>query len=234
MDQIDYVGIDVDGFRRMDAEDYSRLNNQLRLESMDYWRLCDELSVIEAALLVVGEDPSQNACLENWEVHKRPLGYEAAKSAISRALMKSAIAGNLIPEFDRDINGNIVGEVPGTINVSLSTVDVDSLGNWLKSRGVHSGFFFPVASDKPDYLDPTHARYAPKLAAAVNAWLEVGNTAENSGKSVKQSLMKWLRENAALYKLSDDDGKPNETGIEECAKVANWQDKGGAPKTPGG
>ena len=42
--------------------------------------------------------------------------------------------------------------------------------------------------------------------------------------------MKWLREHAANYKLSDEEGKPNETGIEECAKVANWQDKGGAPK----
>jgi hypothetical protein len=235
MYEIDYLGRDGDGFNIKDPEEYARLNNQLRLESMDYWRLCDELSVVEAALLVVGEDPStDNVHVENWDVPKRPIGYEAAKSAISRALIKGTITGNHIPEFDLDINGNICGEVPGTINVSLSSVDVDSLRSWLKSRGVHSGFFFPVASDKPDYLDQTHPRYAPKLAAAVNAWLEVGSSSANSGKSVKQSLMKWLRENASLYKLSDDDGKPNETGIEECAKVANWQDKGGAPKTPGG
>jgi len=233
MSEHDYVGLG-DG-QQMDAYEYDKLNTQLRLESMDYWRLCDELSVIQAALLVVGEDPATaNVYVENWEVPKRPNGYEAAKSAISRALMKGAVLGNLIPEFDLDINGNIAGEVPGTINVSLSTVDVDSLRNWLKSRGIHSGFFFPLASGRPDYLDPAHPRYAPKLAAAVNAWMEVGNTAENSGKSVKQSLMKWLRENASLYRLSDEDGKPNETGIEECAKVANWQDKGGAPKTPGG
>ena len=51
------------------------------------------------------------------------------------------------------------------------------------------------------------------------------------GKSAKQALVKWLREHAAEYKLSDDEGKPNELGIEECAKVANWQEKGGAPKT---
>jgi hypothetical protein len=233
MSEHDYVGLG-DG-QKIDEFEYDRLNAQLRLESMDYWRLCDELSVIQAALLVGGEDPATgNVYVENWDIPKRPIGYEAAKSAISRALMKGAIVGNLIAEFDLDINGNIAGEVPGTINVSLSTVDVDSLRNWLKGRGVHTGFFFPVASDKPDYLDPIHPRYAPKLAAAVNAWLEVGNLTENSGKSVKQSLMKWLRENASFYRLSDDDGKPNETGIEECAKVANWQDKGGAPKTPGG
>lgn len=113
-------------------------------------------------------------------------------------------------------------------------INVDELKTWLESKGFRSEFFFPSATDAPLYLDPKHPRYAPKLAAAVNAWLEIGNLAENNGKSVKQSLMKWLRENASLYRLSDEDGKPNETGIEECAKVANWQDKGGAPKTPGG
>jgi hypothetical protein len=46
--------------------------------------------------------------------------------------------------------------------------------------------------------------------------------------------VKWLREHAAKFGMTDDDGKPNETGIEEAAKVANWQPTGGAPKTPGG
>ena len=53
------------------------------------------------------------------------------------------------------------------------------------------------------------------------------------GKTAKQALERWLRENAAGYGLSDEDGNPNAKGIEECAKVANWQHKGGAPKTPG-
>ena len=53
-----------------------------------------------------------------------------------------------------------------------------------------------------------------------------------SGKTVKQSLEKWLRLNARDYGLCDEEGKPNETGIQECAKVVNWQQKGGAPKTP--
>jgi hypothetical protein len=52
------------------------------------------------------------------------------------------------------------------------------------------------------------------------------------GKTPKQALTKWLRENASRYGLSGDDGAPNETGIEEVAKVANWQPSGGAPRTP--
>ena len=80
------------------------------------------------------------------------------------------------------------------------------------------------------YLDPLHPRYAPKLAAAVRAWMAAEDSA---GKTPKQALSKWLRENAITFGLMSDEGKPNEQGIEECAKVANWRTDGGAPRTPG-
>lgn len=113
---------------------------------------------------------------------------------------------------------------------NLTTVAVTDLRAWLESAGIRVGFFFPAATDAPDYLDPKNPRYAPKLAAAVRAWQSVTDA---GGKHPKQALAKWLREHAAEFSLSDDDGKPNETGIEEAAKVANWQPGGGAPKTPG-
>jgi hypothetical protein len=53
------------------------------------------------------------------------------------------------------------------------------------------------------------------------------------GKTVKQALLKWLRKNADKFGLTKDDGNPNEQGIEEIAKISNWDTKGGAPKTPG-
>lgn len=112
----------------------------------------------------------------------------------------------------------------------LTTIAVEDVRSWLASRGVRTGFFFPEATDTPDYLNPKHPRYAPRLAAAVNAWLAV---TQASGKSVKDAIRKWLREHAAEFGLTNDDGNPNETGIEEVAKVANWQPAGGAPKTPG-
>lgn len=113
-----------------------------------------------------------------------------------------------------------------------TTVSRDDLISWLKSKGFNSGFFFPNAqdADSPDYLDPANPRYAPKLAAAVKAWQAVTIPV---GKTPKQALLKWLRENAAEFELSNKEGKPNETAIEETAKVANWQ-SGGPPKTPGG
>lgn len=112
---------------------------------------------------------------------------------------------------------------------SLTLLHRADLVTWLESAGFRTGFFFPMATDTPDYLDPKNSRYAPKLAAAVRAWQAV---TDPRGKHPKQALEKWLREHAAEFGLSDDEGKPNETGIGEVAKVANWQPGGGAPKTP--
>jgi hypothetical protein len=202
------------------------------MESMDYWRLCEELSIVQAALLVAESDPAEcSQYVETWAISKRPFGYEAAKTAILNGLRKDSIRGRIVPLEERDLNGNYVGPVEGSVDVAESTVEVESLRAWLKGRGMRTGFFFPTATDDPDYLDQNNLRYAPKLAAAVRAWQSV---TDGGGKSAKQALTKWLREHAADFDLSNDDGNPNETGIEEVAKVANWHRSGGAPKTPGG
>ena len=44
------------------------------MESLDYWRLCDQLSVIQAALLVAGCEPSSDAAyIERWDRRKGPV-----------------------------------------------------------------------------------------------------------------------------------------------------------------
>lgn len=207
----------------------SGLLDQFKLDSMDYWRLCDELTILQAALLVAGEDPAtSHAYVENWTIEQRPIGYEAAKTAITHALRKGTIIGNIEPMYEGDINGNQY-PIEGTISVASSTVDVESLRDMLKRRGLRTGFFFPTESDSPDYLDSRHPRYAPKLAAAVSAWTAV----TDPGKiSPKKALEKWLREHAAMFGMTDDEGNPVNQAIEDCSKVANWQPGGGAPKTP--
>jgi hypothetical protein len=85
--------------------------------------------------------------------------------------------------------------------------------------------------ETPGYRDITHDRFAPKLAAAIDAWESV---TDPQGRHPKQALVKWLTDNAAKLGLWDNDnGRPNKTAIEEAAKVANWKDRGGAPRTPG-
>lgn len=116
-------------------------------------------------------------------------------------------------------------------NWGETMVNVDEIRKWLAGKGITTGFFFaPSLTNAPDYLDPQNPRYAPKLAAAVSAWQAVTDPV---GKHPKQALAKWLREHAVEFDLTDGEGKPNETGIEEVAKVANWQLTGGAAKTPG-
>lgn len=115
---------------------------------------------------------------------------------------------------------------------NLTTVSRDDLVAWLASRGVRTGFFFPDAkpSDEPDFLDPKNPRYTRKLAAAVRAWQAVTDPGK---KTPKQALEKWLREHAAEFELTDDDGNPVTSAMTECSTVANWVTGGGAPKTSG-
>ena len=206
-------------------------------EISDFWHLCDELTVYQAAHLIIGVTPGEVEAMASVGAELTPKGHaryscnlQAATQAITAALRAGKIAGTHVPLFDHDINGNPCGEIERSTDVDRSSVERDSLIDWLSSRGIRSGFFFPAANDAPDYLDPKNPRYAPKLAAAVRAWQSV---VDPGGKHPKQALAKWLREHAADFGMTDDEGKPNETGIEEAAKVANWQPGGGAPKTPG-
>lgn len=137
------------------------------MEALDYWRLCDELNIIQAALLIVGEDPGVNeAYAENWEPQNKPPGYEAAKTAISGGLRRKEIEGVLMPIYRQGWHDSWE-EVEGSIDLEKSMLKVPSLRNWLAKRGLKTGFFFPEVTDAPEYLDASHARYAPKLAAAV-------------------------------------------------------------------
>jgi hypothetical protein len=240
------------------------------MESLDYWRLCDELNVVQASLLIVGEDPSCAEYTEQQGVENRPKGYEAAKTAIFSGLKNfidyekeyaqfeaqtahlqlehgnapdmvidnsdylstligRAITGTLIPESDYDQNGNNMGFIEGTIDPYKSTVNAESLKQWLRLKGFTTGFFFPEPITTMDFLDPLNSRYAPKLAATVKAWQAVTDAGKTSPK---KALDKWLREHAVEFGLTNDEGKPVEAAIEECSKVANWNTKGGATRTP--
>ena len=55
------------------------------MEKMDYWRLCDELSVVQAALLIIGEDAAACSNVMNWGEDKWPENFAAALAALSHA-----------------------------------------------------------------------------------------------------------------------------------------------------
>ncbi|WP_157275026.1 hypothetical protein [Dechloromonas agitata] len=218
------------------------------------WHLHDELSLHQAAALIAGYDPGVvERCMSDTNHEERFSRLYPAESALMNAIragkLKASLRFDAEPRFvagldnlrDRAhfegeevqlIEHENLGELVITRepNWVTSSIALEDLKAWLLSRGARPAFFFPEKQESADYLDTRSPRYAPKLAAAVRAWQAV---TDPNGKHPKQALSKWIRENAAKFGLADEEGKPNETGVEEVAKVANWQPGGGAPKTPG-
>jgi hypothetical protein len=161
------------------------------IDGLDYWRLCDELSVVQAALLIVGVDPSgRDEGIDNEGPARRPKGYNAAKAALVNAVNGKRLAATIVESVDRD--GNSYGP-----DWHSTTIMVEDLRTWLRSRGINTGFFFPSPEAEPDYLSASHPNYSAKLAAAIEAWKAVSANAElRRGKSVKQALIVWLRQHA--------------------------------------
>ena len=130
------------------------------MENLDYWLICDELSVNQAALLQVGVDPGEK--LEYW-----PVGYLAARTALRNAVRSGRLRATVrhtVPEF---WEGDADSDLEGYEDWDRTTVVVDDLREWLLSRGIKTGFYFPNQRDVSDCLNKDHKRYAPKLAAAL-------------------------------------------------------------------
>jgi hypothetical protein len=209
----------------------------MTMEKMDYWRLCDELSVVQAAFLIIGVDPSEFVDVLSWQENEKPENFSATITALSHAILGGRLPATIRTAvetgWDSTAEANYDYDT-GEPDWQKTTIFVEDLKVWLRGRGFKTGFFFPQAADTPDFLDPNHKNYAPKLSAAIRAWQAVNADPELiKGKTVKRALLKWLRKNADQFGLTKDDGNPNEQGIEEIAKISNWDTKGGAPKTPG-
>jgi len=204
-----------------------------KIEGLEIWHLCREYTIVQAAMLLAGRSPTME--VENLRPEERPASYEAARHALEQALQRD-------PDMGHAVYLDKTTKYPGwrdPLDVQASVLWASSLKKWLSEHGIKTGFFFDEKNElpgdhRPDYMNPDHVRYSRKLAAAVQAWQAYNDhsTAAN-GRSPKQVLAAWLEENAVRVGLVDREGKPNSTGIQEVAKVANWKTEGGAPKTPG-
>ncbi len=203
---------------------------------MDWWHLCDRLTVPTAALIVIGEEPTNFTNKHDGVVRvfgsEAPDGYWPVFTAIKSALLGKKITGQIV----EDLHGH-----EPDIQWEASTVEVESLVGWLKSRGVRRGFLFEESTEAPDYTNPKNPRFSPRLAAAIKAWEAMEDPNLWAGKSPKQAMEQWLESNYKALELvhkSDSSkhkykaGDMNKSAIAEAAKVANWEPDGGAPKTP--
>jgi hypothetical protein len=198
------------------------------MDRIERWKLADELNVYQISLLIAGFDPSE---FETDGYADWPQEVKTEISPYVHAIKNAARSQKF--RFKEVTNGSYNDT---EIDWYDSLVNIDSFCEWLRSRNFTDGFFLPhflpnKGGDR--LLDDASGFYAPKLAAAVRAWNEVTSSPEASnGKTPKKALEIWLRKHANEYGLTNKDGNPNELGIEEICKVANWKPGGGASPTP--
>lgn len=194
------------------------------------WHIAEALSIQEAASLIAGYDPYELVmAIGDSDIHEEYPRYYPAITALRQAVA----TGSLNVKAKWVLGYDEIGDYEynsDVLNVRETIVVIEDLKKWLSGRGFRSGFLFP--SVMPDYLDTANEHYSQKLAAAISVWQAVSSDPSlMRSTTAKQAMMKWLRRNADKYGLTKDDGNPNEQGIEEVAKIANWDSKGGAPKT---
>ena len=193
------------------------------MHPLDYWTTANALNVYQLSLLMAYYDPS------DFDQHYAGNWSKAAKATtnVHIVAIKNAVTAGIITPSVRVLHDE------GGIDWGDTLISVPDFREWLTSRGITGTLFHHRVSRDDDIADNCGPFYAPKLRAAVDAWMAVTIEPELwRGKSPKKALEAWLRENAATYGLVNKDGSPNTTGIEEIAKVANWKPTGGAPATP--
>lgn len=194
------------------------------------WLLSPQVSVVEAALLMLGIEPQGiSQYVEGWGDEKKPESYLAARQAVVSAVQKEFVSGSINHPVFENMNGSIETDHL-RYDYAESWVDLRELQIWLKERGYMSGFLYLPDQNQEGFRDPSHKRYSAKLAAAVEAWEKFDPNSTQRG-TVKQRLTIWLRLNAARFGLTNEEGLPTETVIDDLAKVANWDTGGGAPKS---
>jgi len=197
------------------------------MDALDLWKICDRVTLFQVVMLCLNCDPQD---MTEYSARRRglPREYDATLAALKSGLLTKAIQGEVIPYQD-----SYEQMIEGSIDPDRTTVDLKSVGHFLQGKGVNNPLCPTNHPHTPDYLNPSHPCYAPKLAAAIHAWLAVvKDPTALKGKTPKNAMEKWLRLNAKSYGLTKEkDGLPNETGIEEICKVANWKQSGGAAKT---
>jgi len=212
------------------------------MEALDYWKLCERVTIFQAIMLILGFDPKSMVSADvepnsrdSDRAQNMPEGYGAVKTALLGAVHHRLLEANIQQQVDYDYNGHECGWIPDSIDIDNSFVGIAAIRSYLRERNFPSDFFSSSQEiSSANYLDPENPCYAPKLAAAVEAWTVVtGEKKFETESTPKQLMEKWLREHAKRFGLNRPDGKLNEDGIAQITKIANWRPEGGASKSAG-
>jgi hypothetical protein len=195
------------------------------MTTINFWKLCTEYSVYQAALLIAGHDPQDYDHLSDSDVNRKATNYAAVRTALCNAIEGGSL------QTAREGHDEDYGE--RHLNVHRTLIRVSDLDAFVRAAGLVCELFDRTSQPAASLLSATNAHYSRKLDAANKAWAAVTSDRRLLiGKSPKQALQKWLTDHADDFGLISKDGRPNLTGIEEICKVANWKPEGGATPTP--
>ena len=199
------------------------------MDAIDYWGFSDQYSIINAAFLIIGCNPDDyDRVYPNEKNSNLPDGFNAVKTALMLAAISGSIDTVTIKWHDPTAFDD------KQLDFYETTISADALENFCLKQGYRAEFFERrrKRKEQSDHSLQTK-RYPPKLRAALDAWSAISSDPDSiRGISPKEALKRWLSANASSYGLLNKNGTPNETGIEEVAKVANWKPEGGANPTP--
>ena len=203
------------------------------LEPIDFWKFHDTLSVCEAAFLILNQDPSGQFQLD----YSDSKSYETIIGALQKDIRSEGLWANIVRDYDKQYSIN-----EPEIHWDRTTISVCELKRWLLLKNFRPAFFFSSEdTGNPDYLNKDHPRYSAKLAAGVKVWLAMEDDQLLNGKAPIPAMDSFLTSNyKELGLIHNQDsaqhgykkGDINKGAIREIAKIANWNDKGGAPSTP--
>jgi hypothetical protein len=179
-------------------------------EDFDTWRRTIENACESGAIPAKGQDRDWRitpAALIDWcEQHGYKCPLRMPRDA-SRAVKAEAERDQLQKEVEQ-----LQAEL---LEVTHRSDENGRAADHLRAR------IAALEAKAPQYLDPAHFHYSPRLAAAVRAWEAVSSGGING--TVKQALSEWLTQHAGEFKLSAE-------AIIQCAYVANWRTTGGRVK----
>ena len=204
------------------------------LEPIDFWKFHDTLDVFEATHLILNQDPSQYSNVSEYNISN---SYETILGALQKDIRSERLFANIVHDYDKNYSRN-----EPEIHWNKTTINVSFLKEWLISKNCKPSFFFSLEdTGNPDYLNKDHPRYSAKLAAGVNVWLAMEDNQLLNGKAPIPAMESFLTNNyKELGLMHNQDstqhgykkGDINKGAIHQIAKIANWNDKGGAPSTP--
>jgi len=211
------------------------------------WQFADELSIWRAVQLTIQEIDNQEQDIEDiYSIIDNNLNsFSAILTAIKNAVIYKSIKATIKKAvFSRDFH-NIqknyssisdyvyhnegIEHMPSPdsliycndIDWGLTTVNVQDLKRWLKSKGLKPEVFFSLEEHTPEYCNPEHHSFSISLKAAYDAWVYTKDNSDLMNKrTFTEVVQDYFRDHSDLY-IHKGEPFSNEI-IENITRVINW------------